>query len=151
MLNRFVKDFPALKKLTLWFDSCVPQNRDSHISVALWEFLLQHDNIQVIEQTFCESGHSSIQEVDNIHSQIEKALPPMEIWSPLGLIQTLLTVNRKRPYRVVQMHKEKFKNYGHISSMMQLFSTQDRTLQNLHIYTQISQFLLPNVTMSSVK
>ena len=42
---------------------------------ALQHFL-QHtpSTLQIIEHTFCAPGHSSIQEVDSVHSQIEKSL-----------------------------------------------------------------------------
>ena len=69
-----IGNHPDVNKLILWFDSCVPQNRNSHMSIALCEFLIRYPKIRVIEQKFCESGHSSIQEVDNMHSKIDRAL-----------------------------------------------------------------------------
>lgn len=45
-------------------------------------------------------GHSCIQEVDNAHSQIEKAIKNLEIWSPIGLTRELLKVNRKKPFKI---------------------------------------------------
>ena len=57
--------------MILWFDSCVPQNRNSYMSM-LREFIVKNPNIDVLQQKFCEPGHSSIQEIDNVHSQIEK-------------------------------------------------------------------------------
>ena len=94
IIGRILKDFPGITKLILWFDSCVPQNRNSHMSVALREVLVKNPNLSFIQQTFCEPGHSAIQEVDNAHSQIERALSSMEIFSPLGLVRSFITVNR---------------------------------------------------------
>jgi hypothetical protein len=48
--------------------SCVPQNRNSIMTFALKYFLDKSTTLQQIEQKFCQPGHSSIQEVDNIHS-----------------------------------------------------------------------------------
>ena len=63
--------------------------------VALREVLVKNPNLSFIQQKFCEPCHSAIQEVDNAHSQIERALSPMEIFSPLGLVRSLITVNQK--------------------------------------------------------
>ena len=89
MLNKVYKDLPNIYKFILWFDSCVPQNRNSRMPAALREFLIDHPNIEIIEQKYCEPGHSSIQECDNIHSQIEKSLHSAEIFSPLVLVKAM--------------------------------------------------------------
>ena len=64
------------------------------MSAALREFLIDHPNIEIIEQKYCEPGHSSIQECDNIHSQIEKSLHLAEIFSPPELVKAMLNVNQ---------------------------------------------------------
>jgi len=46
-----------------------------------------------------------IQEVDNLHSQIEKVektLSHLEIFSPVALLRTLKLVNRRNPLRIIQ-------------------------------------------------
>lgn len=48
MLEKILKDFPSIKRFILWFDSCVPQNRNSFMSAALREFLLKHPEIDMI-------------------------------------------------------------------------------------------------------
>ena len=95
IIGRVIKNFPVIAKYILWFDSCVPQNRNSHMSLALREVLVKNPNISFIQQRFFERGHSAIQEVDNAHSQIERGLSPMEIFSPLGPVHSFITVNRK--------------------------------------------------------
>nr|XP_047133397.1 uncharacterized protein LOC124811571 [Hydra vulgaris] len=90
LLEKIIADHSDENKLI--FDSCVPQNRNSQMSIALRQFLICYPKIRVIEQKFCEPGHSSIQEVDNIHSQIDRALALLEIFSPLGLTRAISAV-----------------------------------------------------------
>ena len=120
----------------LWFDSCVPQNRNSHMSTAIMEFLRCHN--KVLEQKYCESGHSSVQGVDNKLSQIERALKRLIIYSPLGLVKALLNVNRKRPFNVVQMREEKFRNFSHVESLIQVKGLCYRADQPCHIFYKTS-------------
>ena len=53
----------------------------------------------MIVQKFGTPGHSAIQEVDNLHSQIEKTLSHSEVFSPVGLLRVLLLVDRRNPLR----------------------------------------------------
>jgi len=57
------------------------------------------------------SGPSCIQKVDNAHFQIEKAMKNLEVWSPIGLTRVLLKVNRKKPFKTLQMRQDHFKNF----------------------------------------
>jgi hypothetical protein len=102
MLTEVMKLHPDVDKLTVWSDSCVPQNKNSIMSTAIVHFLLHHENVTAVTQKFGESGHSSIQEVDNIHSQIEKKFRVSEINSPIGLLKTMKTVNIKNPFVIIQ-------------------------------------------------
>ncbi|XP_012560119.1 uncharacterized protein LOC105846187 [Hydra vulgaris] len=106
-----------INKFILWFDSCVPQNRNSFMSAALCEFIIRYPQIKVIEQKFCEPGHSSIQECYNIHSQIEKSLSAAEIFSPLGLEKAIKNVNRKKPFCVYQMQLGDVKNFSVVAGL----------------------------------
>lgn len=47
-------------------DSCIPQNRNSHISYML-------TNSQILSITII-SGHSCVYEVDNMHKQVEDTM-----------------------------------------------------------------------------
>ncbi|XP_047127871.1 uncharacterized protein LOC124808745 isoform X1 [Hydra vulgaris] len=102
LLLKIIDDLD-INMFILWFDSCLPQNRNSFMSAALHEFVIRYPQIKVIEQKFCEPGHSSIQECDDIHSQIEKSLSVAEIFSPLGLERAIKNVNHKKPFSVYQM------------------------------------------------
>ena len=113
ILNAIADDHsedPRLKHIILWSDSCVPQNRNR---VFRKYFLTQHPEVESIQQKFCESGHSSIQEIDNMHSRIEKACGPSEIYSPLSLMRILKTVNKLQMF---QMRGEDFKNFQIIAN-----------------------------------
>lgn len=105
-------DDPRIRHIILWSDSCVPQNRNSIFSTALKHFMREYTMVKIIEQKFCEPGHSSIQEVDNIHSNIEKSCSPSEIYSPVGLMRVLKTVNK---LRLVQMKPADFKDFQEVA------------------------------------
>lgn len=53
-------------------------------------------------------GHGAVQDVDNIHSQIEKAFSTSEYYSPVSMVEILLKVNKKNPFRVIQMMSQDF-------------------------------------------
>jgi hypothetical protein len=74
------------------------------------DFMRQHPNV-TIEQKFCEPGHTSIQEVDNLHSQIEKRLKVLEVYSPISLMRVLLNVNVLNLLTVIQMKSADFLDY----------------------------------------
>ena len=38
LLEKIIANHPDVNKLILWFDSCMPQNRNSHLSIALVSF-----------------------------------------------------------------------------------------------------------------
>ena len=63
--------------------------------------------------------HSCVQEVDNMHKQIEDALQVAEFYSPISFLRMLLKVNRKKPYRVIQMNKSDFKDFHSSSKMLE--------------------------------
>lgn len=67
---------------------------------AIWN---ENSRIKSIILKYSTPGHSCIQEVDNIHSNIEKILELTEVWSPVSLLRVLLAANKKHPYEIVQM------------------------------------------------
>jgi hypothetical protein len=124
---------PRISKITLWSDSCVPQNRNSLFSTAIKHFLIMHPIVNQIEHKYCAPGHSSIQEVDNIHSQIEIACGPAEIYSPVSLMRTLTTFNK---LQVFQMRPEDFKNYQDIAGKCRKYSEVPYTKVKSLLYTR---------------
>ena len=57
---------------------------------------------------FSERGHSIIQEVDAVHSNTERGLKHLDLFSPLGLVRKLLKVRKTRPLNALQMTQSKF-------------------------------------------
>lgn len=112
-LNYIVDLNPAITKITLWSDACIAQNKNSAMSLALIKFLEAHQVEQII-QKFGTPGHSPVQEVDSIHSLIErKILRRNEIYSPIGLIKLL-----KRDFHVIEMEHEVFHDYYTVAKHM---------------------------------
>ncbi|KAK0046455.1 hypothetical protein Bpfe_024103, partial [Biomphalaria pfeifferi] len=106
-----LSDNSKVTEITLWSDSCVPQNKNKVMSTALMLFLQNSPSVHSITQKFCESGHSEIQEIDNLHSQIEQITKHSEIYSPLGLVRLLCTTPRKKPLKLIQLRKDNMKDY----------------------------------------
>lgn len=78
ILERAVQDHPEVTEIVTWSDSCVPQNRNSIMSFAIVEFLSRNTKIRKITMKYSTPGHSAVQEVDNMHSNIEKAMASSE-------------------------------------------------------------------------
>lgn len=93
LLNKICLDNPNLKKITFWSDSCIPQNRNKIMSTALKYFLQNSNSLVELLQKFSEPGHSLLQEVDCVHSVIEKHLKNLDIHSPVHLLKLLLNLN----------------------------------------------------------
>lgn len=116
ILTRIITDLPDINKIILWSDSCVAQNRNSVMSFALSYFLSKHREIKSIEQKFSEPGHGNIQEIDAIHSLIERTLRYSEIYSPVSLLRCLKTLSGdKGKLVIIQMKKNDFLDYQKIS------------------------------------
>ncbi|CAG9860870.1 unnamed protein product [Phyllotreta striolata] len=118
ILDKIMEDHPEFTEIILWSDSCVPQNRNSHMSYALSHLIQTHKNLQNITMKFSVPGHSCIQEVDAIHSSIERSLNKVEYYSPVSLLRFLLKVNRQKPYTVIQMKKQDFIDFQSYSSQL---------------------------------
>ncbi|XP_055956008.1 uncharacterized protein LOC130012334 [Patella vulgata] len=117
ILEKVMGRHPDVKDIVLWSDSCVAQNRNSIMCVALKDFLKRYPFVNSITQKFCQPGHSSIQEVDAVHSLIERTLKKCEVFSPVSLMRILPSVNRKHPLIVLQMRHEHFFDYQSVSKL----------------------------------
>ena len=111
ILEMVFSENKELKNLVLWSDSCVPQNRNSLISYAIAYFLQMNPSIQSLTMKFSTPGHSCVQEIDSVHSCIERVLAKVEYLSPVSLLRILLKVNVVKPYKIIQMRSEDFKDY----------------------------------------
>ena len=76
------------------------------------------------------SRHSCMQDVNNMHKQIEDAMRVVEFYSPISFLRILLKVDRNQPYRVIQMRKEDFMDYQNSAKMLQF---------NLILYSKVVQ------------
>lgn len=111
IIQRVLNDNPDIKELTLWSDSCVPQNRNSVMSFSIGRIMKQNPNLQKITMKYSTPGHSAVQEIDAVHSCIERVLNRTEYYSPVSLMRLLVKVNRKKPYKIMQMISSDFLNY----------------------------------------
>ena len=122
ILHRVIEDNPEISKIITWSDSCVPQNKNSIMSSAILYFLQANPQIESITMKFSIAGHSAVQEIDNIHSQIEKCLRTNEYFSPMGLIRLLQLVNRNNPLIILQMQHKDFKDFSSFGKNMYNFT-----------------------------
>lgn len=108
ILKRVLADNPWIEHLTLWSDSCTPQNRNSIMSAALQCFLDSDEsfNLRRIDQKFSEAGHGLVQEVDCAHSVIERFLRKKFIYSPTALLKEISEIPEKKLKFVVISMKE---------------------------------------------
>lgn len=111
ILDRVIDDHPGVTEIVTLSDSCVPQNRNSVIYFAMADFLSRHPNIENITMKFSTPGHSAVQDVDNMHSNIEKAMAGSEFYSPVSFLRVLLGANWKKPYCVIQLRETDFKDF----------------------------------------
>ena len=130
ILKRFVRDYPHITELICWCDSCVPQNRNSYLSQAIMEFLSNNPHLKSITMKYSITGHSCVQEVDNMHKNIEDAMQVAEFYSPISFLRVLMKVSRHKPYCVIQLAKEDFKDYMNASKLLSF---------NLVPYTKVYQ------------
>ncbi|XP_022199538.1 uncharacterized protein LOC111056478 [Nilaparvata lugens] len=107
-----------LTKITLWSDSCVPQNHNSIMSNAILDFIRTNPQIKNVTVKYSLPGHSCVQEVDNVHSQIEKAMRTTDFYSPIGFICLLKSVSPKNPYKIIQMKESDFKDFASTAKLL---------------------------------
>lgn len=120
ILKEVVKDNPTVENIILWSDSCVPQNKNSFMSLALQTFLDSTSNVQIIEQKFGEPGHGNIQEIDSAHSVIEKHMRNLDVHSPLGLLKILASIPKgKLSFKILQMKPTDYLDYQIVASRLQ--------------------------------
>lgn len=119
ILERVVRDHPHATEMITWSDICVPQNTNFIIALAILDFLTRHPQIKKITMKYSTTGHSAVQEVDNMHSHIEKAMAVSEFYSPLSFLRILLKVNRNNPYEIIQMKSIDFYDFQTCSKLFQ--------------------------------
>lgn len=112
ILKLVITDIPQVRKIILWSDSCVPQNRNRITSLALLKFC-ENNLVHTIVQRFSVPGHSRVQEVDAVHSVIERHLKHIEYHSPVSLLRHLRAMDYENvKLKLMQMHETDFDNYN---------------------------------------
>lgn len=117
ILDRVLED-NNISDLVTWSDSCVSQNRNSFISFCIMDALKEHPEVKSITMKYSVPGHGAIQEVDNVHSNIERFMDKTEFYSPLSFIRNLKSVNKRQPYVILQMKNDDFKDYESCSKQL---------------------------------
>ena len=57
ILNKVAADHPNVTELISWSNSCIPQNRNSHVSQAIFEYLSKQSKINVVPMKYSLAGH----------------------------------------------------------------------------------------------
>ena len=92
IIKKVAKDNAHIIGIVCWSDSCpspLKKNRNSHISQAVLEFLSSNSQILFIMMKYSIPGHSCVQEVDNMHRQVQDVMRISEFYSPLLFIRVL--------------------------------------------------------------
>lgn len=113
ILKQILIDLPSIEKVILWSDSCTPQNRNQVMTMALKYFLHENPSLKEMHQKYSEPGHGNIQEVDAVHSKIERFLKNAEIFSPVSLqrqLNRIAEISRK-PMQIIEMKASDFHDY----------------------------------------
>ena len=74
ILAEVIKDYPNHSDIIVWSDNWVPQKRNQVISFAVMNFLKTYNNISSTTIHYSIHGHSAVQEMDNMYSNIEKTM-----------------------------------------------------------------------------
>lgn len=147
LLEEVVKETPNLQNIILWSDSCVPQNRNSLMALALKNFVDRDDNsVKTIHQKFQEPGHSCVQEVDSLHSVIEKHFRGIELHSPLTIVRALLNCRSKKKLKVVQLRL--FKDFKKVAQLTNLSNVPFSKVKHI-IYEMGDDSILFKTTLES--
>ncbi|GFO17039.1 hypothetical protein PoB_004354400 [Plakobranchus ocellatus] len=117
VLDQFTQENPTINNIILWSDSCVAQKRNSLMSYALLSFTRAHPHIKILTQKYSEAGHSLVQEVDSVHSAIERHLARCEVFSPVTLIRQLLSFRCNPKLKILQMKHTDFRCFDDARSM----------------------------------
>ena len=58
ILNKINADHPNVTELICWSDNCDPQNRNSHVSQTILEYLSKQSKIKLVTMKYSLAGHS---------------------------------------------------------------------------------------------
>nr|CAI5845607.1 unnamed protein product [Callosobruchus analis] len=81
---------------------------------------MEHPSVKFITQKFQVPGHSCVQEVDAMHSVLDRYLNKLELHSPLAIFKAIINARTKKPYKVIQMQRNNFLDFKILSTCMTL-------------------------------
>ena len=113
IVEMLIKDNPNIVNLVTWSDSCVPQHRNQMICYSMLDVIRKNQQLESITLKYSIPGHSSVQEVDNMHSKIERAMNVAEFFSPVSFLSILLKCHRQN---LIQLQERHFKEFSQASS-----------------------------------
>lgn len=126
ILKKVLEDLPETKRIILWSDACIPQNKNRMVSLAILKFMECNTSIETITHKYSEPGHSQVQEVNAVHSGIEKYLKDLEFYTPVSLIRILNGMNySKIKLKIAQLKKEDFLNFNKASLDLKMVPFKD--------------------------
>ncbi len=110
ILEKILSKHELIGYLTLWSDSCIGQDENSLMTYILTKFNLMknYPYLKEIVIKFSVPGHGCVQEVDNIHSLIEKSFKNEEKLSLKKVSHLIKTAKRKKPLTVIELKKDDF-------------------------------------------
>ncbi|KAJ8934545.1 hypothetical protein NQ314_013286 [Rhamnusium bicolor] len=122
-LLKWIQNIPeGIKEISLYSDTCSGQNRNQFIA-ALFMYIVQYTNIQVLQHNFLEKGHFYM-EVDSMHSAIETAKKNVDIYTMNDLLNIFKLARSKRirnkkssPYYVKELRFQDFLDLKSLASV----------------------------------
>ena len=112
LLTHITSNQPDARHIIRWPASCAAQNRDKILAYALQLFIQKSPAITTITHRYWEPGHSTIQNVDKLHSNIEGGLKHTEMHSPVTLVKLLCKITPQgQPIYIHQMKAAEFFDY----------------------------------------
>lgn len=117
IIQKAIDENPEVSEIIVWSDNCVPQNKNQMVALSSLTLLKNNPQIKQIVHKYGEAGHSYVQQIDSVHSSIEKHCRGMEFFSPVSWFEHM----RKFDYPKVkldlhEMISSDFKNYSVISN-----------------------------------
>ncbi|KAK7093661.1 hypothetical protein V1264_007365 [Littorina saxatilis] len=106
---------PNITHVVLYSDTCSGQNRNQYAAAALQYVAQKLPNIETIDQTFLESGHTHM-ECDSMHACIERAKKNVTIHIPDQWNTVLQMARPSAPYTVVPIKHSDIQDFKMLAS-----------------------------------
>lgn len=120
ILQSAIDDNPSVEEIVVWSDSCVPQNKNQMVSLSSLSILRQNPQIKKITHKYGEPGHSFVQQIDCVHSAIDRHCKDVEFFSPISWISHMKKMDYPKVKLIMhQMEMQDFKNFSIISNQFE--------------------------------